>query len=68
VAYSHGDPLWVVPIKMAPESPPPPLGERLRVPNQLAKNSRLSKQIVSTRVKPPHIRRSPSVATVSVDE
>jgi hypothetical protein len=45
-----------------------PLGERLRPPKQSVMNSNLPKRTVSLSEKPPHVRCSPSVATVRVDE
>jgi hypothetical protein len=41
MARNNGDPLWVVPMKTMPKSLP--LGERLKLPNQSAMNSRLPK-------------------------
>jgi hypothetical protein len=41
MAYNDGDPLWVVPTKIAPKSLP--MGERLRPSKQSAMNSRLPK-------------------------
>jgi hypothetical protein len=54
MAHSDGDPLLVVPMKIASELPP--LGERLRPPKQSAMNSRFPKRTVSIREKPPHVR------------
>jgi hypothetical protein len=48
---SDGDKLQAIPTKMAPE--PLPMGERLRLPKQLAMNSRLPKRMVSPWEKPP---------------
>jgi hypothetical protein len=64
--HSDGDPLHLVPTKMAPESFP--LRERLRLPMQSVLNSRPPKQTVSPRDKPLWVRRSPSVATTRVDK
>jgi hypothetical protein len=61
-----GGPLWVEPMKVASE--PSPLGERLRPLKQSAMNSRLPKQIVLPREKPPHDRHSPSAAMASMYE
>jgi hypothetical protein len=66
MARSVGDPLRVVSMKIAPESLP--LGERLKLLKQLTMNSRHSKRTVSPREKPPYIRYSPSVVTVSIEE
>jgi hypothetical protein len=66
MAHNDGDPLRVVPMKEAPESLP--MGERLMPPKQSVMNSRLPKRTVSLRDKPPHVKRSPSVATVSTNE
>jgi hypothetical protein len=63
---SDGDPLQVIPMKIASESPPP--GERLRQPKKSAMNSRLPKQTISPREKSPYIRRSLIVETMSMDE
>jgi hypothetical protein len=64
--YSDGDPLRVVATKMAPELLP--LGERLMLPKESAMNSRVPKQMVSPREKPPQVRYSPSVVMSSVDD
>jgi hypothetical protein len=61
-----GGPPWVEPMMMASELSP--TGERMKPPKQLVMNSRLPKRMVSPREKPPHDRRSPSVATVSADD
>jgi hypothetical protein len=63
---SGGDPVQVVPTKMAHESLP--LGERLRLPKQSTNNSRPPKRMVLLREKPLHIRCAPSVAMASIDE
>jgi hypothetical protein len=63
---SDGDPLWAIPMKMVPESVP--LGERLRLPEQSAINSKLLKRTVLPSEKPLHVNHSLSVVTVSVDE
>jgi hypothetical protein len=47
---SDGDPLWVIPMKTAPESLP--LGERLKRLKQSTMNSKLPKRTVSPREKP----------------
>jgi hypothetical protein len=44
------------------------LGERLKPLKQSTMNSRLPKQIVSLRENPSHVKHSPSVETVIVDE
>jgi hypothetical protein len=54
------------PIMTAPE--PFLMGERLRLPKWSVMNSRFPKQIISSRVKTSHDRRSPSMATMSADE
>jgi hypothetical protein len=51
---------------MAPE--PPPRGERLRLVNQLATNSRLPKRMASPRENPSHGKHSPSVVATNVDD
>jgi hypothetical protein len=62
----HGDgvPLRVELMKVAPASPL--LGERLRSPKYSAINSKFPKRTVSPMKNPPHIRRSPSAATVII--
>jgi hypothetical protein len=66
MAYNDGDPLWVVPTKIAPRSLP--LEEGFRPLKQSAMNLRLPKRTVSPRENPPHIRHLMSVATMSVNE
>jgi hypothetical protein len=44
VVHREGDPLWIIPTKMASESHPK--GERLQWPKRLATNSRLPKWMV----------------------
>jgi hypothetical protein len=66
MAHSNGDPLWVVPTKIAQESLP--LGEMLKMSKQSVMSSRLQKQMVSPTKKPLHVSHSPSVATMSIDE
>jgi hypothetical protein len=62
---SDGDPLRAVPTKMVPELFP--LGERLRLSKMSAMNSRLPKRMVSPREKPPQVKCSLLVVTMSVD-
>jgi hypothetical protein len=50
------------------ESEPSPMGERLRPPKRSVMNSRLPKQIVSPREKPPHDRWSQTAASASTDD
>jgi hypothetical protein len=59
-------PSWVGPMTMAPE--PPPRGERLRLSNQTAMNSRLPKQMVFLRGKPSPGERSPPVTGANADD
>jgi hypothetical protein len=54
------------PIKVTHE--PLSLGERLRSPKKSTMNSRLPKRTVSQREKPPHVKRSPLIETVSANE
>jgi hypothetical protein len=61
-----GGPLWGESMKVMLESFL--LGERLRPPKQSAMNSRLPKRTVSSRRKPPHIKCSPLVETLSAEE
>jgi hypothetical protein len=61
-----GGPLQVDPMMAASE--PSLLGERLRPLKQLVMNSRLPKQMVSPREKPPHDRCSPLVVMANVDD
>jgi hypothetical protein len=58
--------LWVEPAMVASEMSL--LGERLWSPKQSVVNSRLPKQMVSLREKPPHDRHSSLATTVSADE
>jgi hypothetical protein len=58
-------PLRVKPMKVVLESFL--LEERLRPLKQSVMNSRLPKQMVSLREKPPHIKPSPSEDTTSTD-
>jgi hypothetical protein len=51
---------------MVPETSPE--GERLMPPKRSMMNSRLQKQMVSPREKPPHDRHSPSAATPRADD
>jgi hypothetical protein len=52
-------------MKMVPELFP--LGERLRLSKMSAMNSRLPKRMVSPREKPPQVKCSLLVVTMSVD-
>jgi hypothetical protein len=53
-------------MKAAHESPL--LAEGLMLPKLPEMNSKLLMQMVSPREKPPHVRHSPSIATVTTDE
>jgi hypothetical protein len=65
MARNDGDPLWVVPTKIAPESPP---GGEAQAAKAVDNELKAPKENGFTEGESPHVRPFPSVVTASVDE